>query len=50
MAPLTVAERESVWIRYMQDRSILWEEFGIFLKTDLLVAVEETDDWIDAGS
>ena len=50
MAPLTTEQRESVWARYMSDASNRQETFGAFLKPDLLVAVGEADDWIDAGS
>ena len=49
MAPLTTAQRESVWVRYMQEKSVTWDQFGAFLKPDLLVAVGDVDDWIDAG-
>ena len=46
---LTPPQRRDVWARYMSDASSERETFGAFLKADLLVAMNETDDWIEGG-
>jgi len=50
MTLLTTEERQEVWTRYMEESSSRRDEFGNLLKPDLLIAVGEVDDWIEAGS
>ena len=50
MAPLSSAAREEVWQVYMEEVSDVNEVFGDFTKWELLIAIGETDDWIDGGS
>ena len=48
MTVLTTEQRQEVWIRYMEESSSRRDEFGVLLKPDLLVAVGDIDDWVEA--
>jgi hypothetical protein len=50
MAPLSSVDRDEVWQAYMEEASSRFDEFGNFSKLELLTAVGDVDDWIDAGS
>ena len=49
MAVLSLAERQAVWARFMEDASRLRDPLPL-TKPDLLAAVNAVDDWVEANT